>query len=315
VTTASESRVSDASRPDEELGAFERQYLLILRKALMSGHPRLDRTGIGTCAIFGEVMRFDLTAGFPAVTTKRLAFRSVVAELLWFLAGSSDVNELHALGVHIWDGNTFADYWVGRARFPGDAGRNYGQQWRDWVAPDGRHVDQLRDTIRLIREEPASRRMLVVAWNPGELQQTSLPACHTLFQFFVAENRLSLMMYQRSCDLLLGVPFNMAEYGLLLHLIAREVELQVHEFVHVLGDAHLYGNHTEAAREQLERKPYPAPSLWLDPTVRSVDDAVARYREIVTRAKRGEAPGPLLDGFARLENYQHHPPIKAKMAV
>jgi len=302
-------------KPDEDLDAFERQYLLILRKALMSGDPRLDRTGIGTCAIFGEVMRFDLTAGFPAVTTKRLAFRSVVAELLWFLAGRSDVNELHALGVHIWDGNAFADYWVGRARFPGDAGRNYGKQWRDWISPDGRHVDQLRDTIRLIRDDPASRRMLVVAWNPGELEQTSLPACHALFQFFVAENRLSLMMYQRSCDLLLGVPFNMAEYALLLHLIAREVGLQPHEFIHVLGDAHLYGNHREAAREQLEREPHPAPKLWLDPAVRSVNDAVTRYHDIVARARHGEAPGPLLDGFAKLENYQHHPPIKAKMAV
>src|SRR6266705_223630 len=228
------------------------------------------------------MMRFDLAAGFPAVTTKRLAFRSVVAELLWFLAGSSDVNDLHALGVRIWDGNAFADYWQPRARFSGDAGRNYGQQWRDWIAPDGRHIDQLRDTIRQIREQPASRRMLVVAWNPGELEQTSLPACHALFQFFVAGGKVSLMMYQRSCDLVLGVPFNMAEY---------------------------------AAREQLEREPYPAPALWLDPELRGVDDAVARYREIVARAKRGEAPGPLLDGFAKLQNYQFHPPIKAKMAV
>ncbi len=157
--------------------------------------------------------------------------------------------------------------------------------------------------------------MLVVAWNPGELQKTSLPACHALFQFFVAEDRLSLMMYQRSCDLLLGVPFNMAEYALLLYLIAREVKLQAHEFIHVLGDAHLYRTHTEAAREQLEREPYAAPRLWLDPSVRSVDDAVARYREILARATRGEAPGPLLDGFAKLEKYQYHPPIKAKMAV
>src|SRR5712691_7466237 len=152
-----------------------RQYLAVLRKALEKGDDRPDRTGVGTRAIFGEVMRFPLSAGFPAVTTKRLAFRSVVAELLWFLAASSDVNELHALGVHIWDGNAFADYWRDRARFPGDAGRNYGQQWRDWISPDGRHIDQLRDTIRLIRDDHASRRMLVVAWNPGEIEQTSLP--------------------------------------------------------------------------------------------------------------------------------------------
>src|SRR5205823_5374261 len=180
---------------------------------------------------------------------------------------------------------------------------------------DGRHVDQLRDTIRLIRDDPASRRMLVVAWNPGELEQTSLPACHALFQFFVAENRLSLMMYQRSCDLLLGVPFNMAQYALLLHLIAREVGLQPYEFIHVLADAHVYKNHEDVAREQAERKPHPAPNLWLDPAVGSVDDAVERYREILARARSGEPPGPLLDGFAKLLNYQYHPPIKAKMAV
>jgi thymidylate synthase len=292
-----------------------RQYLAILRKALEAGDDRADRTGVGTRAIFGEMMRFDLTEGFPAVTTKRLAFRSVVAELLWFLAGSSDVNELHALGVHIWDGNASADHWRGRARFPGDAGRNYGQQWRDWVAPDGRRIDQLREAIRLVREQPASRRMVVSAWNPGELDDTSLPACHALFQFFVAGSRLSLLMYQRSCDLVLGVPFNMAQYALLMHLVAREVELEPHEFVHVLADAHVYRDHVDAAREQLAREPFPSPTLWLDPGLRGVDDAVARYREILARAKRGEAPGALLDGFARLENYQHHPPIKAKMAV
>ena len=198
-----------------------RQYLAILRKAVEDGDPRTDRTGVGTRAIFGETMRFRMADGFPAVTTKRLAFRAVIAELLWFLAGSSDVNELHALGVHIWDGNAFADYWRERARFPGDAGRNYGQQWRDWVAPDGRRIDQLREVIRLIREQPSSRRMLVTAWNPGEIDATSLPACHAFFQFFVEGSRLSLMMYQRSCDLVLGVPFNMAQYALLLHLVAR----------------------------------------------------------------------------------------------
>jgi thymidylate synthase len=291
------------------------QYLAILRKALEEGDERADRTGVGTRAIFGEIMRFDLADGFPAVTTKRLAFRAVIAELLWFLAGSSDVHELNALGVHIWDANAYADYWRGRARFPGDAGRNYGQQWRDWVAPDGARIDQLREAIRLIRERPASRRMMVTAWNPGELDQTSLPACHALFQFFVARSRLSLMMYQRSCDLVLGVPFNVAQYALLLHLVAREVELDPGELVHVLADAHVYLDHLDAAREQLQREPFPAPTLWLDEEVRGVDDAVARYRDILARVGRGEAPGPLLDGFARLVNYQHHPPIKAKMAV
>jgi len=260
-------------------------------------------------------MRFDLSRGFPAVTTKRLAFRAVVAELLWFLAGSSDVNDLHALGVHIWDGNAFADYWQGRARFPGDAGRNYGQQWRDWIAPDGRHIDQLRETIRLIREQPASRRMLVLAWNPGELEQTSLPACHAVFQFFVAGRELSLMMYQRSCDLFLGVPFNMAQYAVLLHLVSQFTGLVPDEFIHVLADAHIYRDHTDGVREQLTRKPYPSPRLALDPSLRSLDDVVVRYRDIVARARAGEKPGPLLDAIARLEQYQFHPPIEAKMAV
>jgi len=292
-----------------------RQYLAILRKAMDTGVDRDDRTGTGTRAIFGEVMRFDMSAGFPAVTTKRLAFRSVLGELLWFLAGSSDVNELHALGVRIWDGNAFAPYWVHHARFAGDAGRNYGQQWRDWIAPDGRHIDQLRDVMRNLSERPESRRHVVVAWNPGELEQTSLPACHALFQFFVAEGRLSLMMYQRSCDLFLGVPFNTAEYALLLHLVAQLTGLVPHELIHVLADAHVYRDHQDAVREQLAREPYPSPRLALDPSLHSLDDVVARYREIVTRARAGEKPGPLLESIARLEQYQFHPPIEAKMAV
>jgi len=292
-----------------------RQYLDVLRKALETGVERDDRTGTGTRAIFGEVMRFRLSDGFPAVTTKRLAFRSVLAELLWFIAGSSDVKELHALGVHIWDGNAYAPYWTERARFEGDAGRNYGQQWRDWIAPDGRHVDQLADVIRGIRERPESRRHVVTAWNPGELDATSLPACHALFQFFVAEGRLSLMMYQRSCDLFLGVPFNLAEYAVMLHLVAQITRLEPDEFVHVLADAHVYRDHFDAAREQLDRTPFPSPTLSLDPSLRSLDDVTDRYREILARARAGEAPGPLLDGVARLVGYQSHSSIKAKMAV
>lgn len=291
------------------------QYLEVLRKALESGVDRDDRTGTGTRAIFGEVMRFRMSDGFPAVTTKRLAFRAVLAELLWFIAGSSDVNELHALGTHIWDGNAYAPYWVERARFEGDAGRNYGQQWRDWIAPGGRHVDQLADVIRGIRERPESRRHVVTAWNPGELDATSLPACHALFQFFVADGKLSVMMYQRSCDLFLGVPFNIAEYAVMLHLIAQITELEPYEFVHVLADAHVYRDHVEAAREQLGREPFPSPTLSLDPSLRSLDDVIARYRDILARARAGEAPGPLLDGVARLVGYQSHSSIKAKMAV
>jgi thymidylate synthase len=292
-----------------------RQYLDVLRKALETGVERNDRTGTGTRAIFGEVLRFRMSDGFPAVTTKRLAFRAVLAELLWFIAGSSDVNELHALGTHIWDGNAYAPYWIERARFEGDAGRNYGQQWRDWIAPDGRHVDQLADVIQGIRERPESRRHVVTAWNPGELDATSLPACHALFQFFVADGRLSLMMYQRSCDLFLGVPFNIAEYAVMLHLVAQISGLEPDEFVHVLADAHVYRDHVDAAREQLERAPFPSPTLSLDPSLRSLDDVTDRYREILARARAGEAPGPLLDGVARLVGYRSHASIRAKMAV
>jgi len=292
-----------------------RQYLDILRKALETGVDRDDRTGTGTRAIFGEVMRFHMSDGFPAVTTKRLAFRSVVAELLWFIAGSSDVNDLRALGVHIWDGNASAPYWTPKARFDGDAGRNYGQQWRDWIAPDGDHVDQLRDVITAIGTNPSSRRHIVTAWNPGELDQTSLPACHAFFQFFVADGRLSVIMYQRSCDLFLGVPFNMAQYAVLLHLVAQFTGLVPDAFVHVLADAHIYRDHMDAVRQQLAREPYPSPRLALDPSLGNLDDVVARYREIVARARAGEKPGPLLDSIARLEQYQFHPPIEAKMAV
>jgi thymidylate synthase len=292
-----------------------RQYLDILRKALETGVDRDDRTGTGTRAIFGEVMRFRMSEGFPAVTTKRLAFRSVLGELLWFLAGSSDVKELHALGVRIWDGNAYAPYWTPKARFDGDAGRNYGQQWRDWIAPNGDHVDQLAKVIAQLKSNPSSRRHLVTAWNPGELDDTSLPACHAFFQFFVAEGRLSLMMYQRSCDLFLGVPFNMAQYAVLLHLVAQFTGLVPHELIHVLADAHVYSDHIEPVRQQLAREPYPSPRLALDPSLRDLDDVVARYRDIVERARAGEKPGALLDGIARLEQYQFHPPIEAKMAV
>jgi thymidylate synthase len=292
-----------------------RQYLDILRKALDTGVDRDDRTGTGTRAIFGEVMRFRMSEGFPAVTTKRLAFRSVLGELLWFLAGSSDVRELHALGVRIWDGNAYAPYWTPKARFEGDAGRNYGQQWRDWIAPNGNHVDQLANVIAQLKANPSSRRHVVTAWNPGELDETSLPACHAFFQFFVAEGRLSLMMYQRSCDLFLGVPFNMAQYAVLLHLVAQVTGLVPDELIHVLADAHIYRDHIEPVRQQLAREPYPSPRLALDPSLRDLDDVVARYHDIVERARAGEKPGPLLDGVARLEQYQFHPPIEAKMAV
>lgn len=293
-----------------------RQYLDVLRKVMDSGIDRPDRTGTGTRAIFGEVMRFRMADGFPAVTTKRLAFRSVVAELLWFLSASSDVRELHALGVHIWDGNAYADYWRPRARFDGDAGRNYGQQWRAWDGPDGRTIDQIADLIARLRTDPSSRRHIVTAWDPSEVDATSLPACHAFFQLFAADGALSLLMYQRSCDMFLGVPFNMAQYALLLHLIAQIAGLRPDEMTHVLADAHVYRSHFDAVAEQLRRDPFPSPTLWLDPSLRSLDDVVTRYREIVARASSGgEKPGPLIDAVAHLEGYQHHPPIKAEMAV
>jgi thymidylate synthase len=291
------------------------QYLAILRKIMDEGVDRDDRTGTGTRAIFGEVMRSRMSDGFPAVTTKRLAFRAVIAELLWFLNASSDVKELHRLGVHIWDGNAFADYWRPKARFEGDAGRNYGQQWRDWDAPGGRRIDQLADVVRRLRSDPSSRRHVVTAWDPAEIEETSLPACHAFFQLFVARGKLSLMMYQRSADMFLGVPFNAAQYAVLLHLVAQMTDLEPDELIHVLADAHVYRTHADAVREQLSREPYPAPTLWLDPTLRSLGDVEARYREILSRVDRGEKPGPLLDGVARLVGYQHHAPIKAEMAV
>jgi thymidylate synthase len=292
-----------------------RVYLDVLRRVMETGSDRQDRTGVGTRAIFGEVMRFRMSDGFPAVTTKRLAFRSVIAELLWFLCGSSDVNELHALGVRIWDGNAYADYWRPKARFAGDAGRNYGQQWRDWRAPDGGRVDQIAKLIASLRADPSSRRHVVTAWNPGELDETSLPACHALFQAFVSDGALSLIMYQRSADMFLGVPFNMAQYALLLHLLGQIVGLRPDTFTHVLADAHVYRNHFDAVNEQLSREPYPSPHLWLDPSLRSLDDVTGRYKEIVDRATKGEAPGPLLDGVAKLVDYKFHPAIKAEMAV
>jgi len=292
-----------------------RQYLDVLRRVMDEGSERMDRTRVGTRALFGEVMRFRMADGFPAVTTKRLAIRAVIAELLWFLNARSDVTELQRLGVHIWDGNAYAPAWLPRARFEGDAGRNYGQQWRDWRAPDGRRVDQLVGLVERLRGDPASRRHVVTAWNPGELEETSLPACHALFQLFVADGRLSLLMYQRSCDMFLGVPFNMAEYALLLHLLAQMTDLEPDTFTHVLADAHVYRSHETAVREQLSREPYPPPRLRLDPALRSVEAVESRYREILGRVAKGEPAGPLLDGVARLIDYRSHPAIKAEMAV
>lgn len=276
-------------------GTPERQYLDLLGEILRDGVDRPDRTGVGTRAVFGRTMRFDLQAGFPAVTTKRLAFKQVKAELLWFIRGSSNVYELHRDDTHIWDGNAFDAHWVQRARFPGDAGRNYGQQWRDWATADGRHVDQLREAIRLIREQPYARRIVVNAWNPGEIEHTCLPPCHAFFQFFVANGRLSLAMYQRSADMFLGVPFNIAQYALLLHMVAQVTDLEAGELFHVLADAHVYHSHFDAVRSQLAREPLPPPTLWLNPRVDDIDAFTMEDLKLV--------------------GYRSHPAIAAEMAV
>ncbi len=272
-----------------------KQYLDALGKVLEQGVDRPDRTGVGTRAIFGMQMRFQMADGFPAVTTKKLAFKSMTAELLWFLKGSRDVKELRKLGSRIWDANADADYWKPRAEFEGDVGRIYGVQWRSWRAPDGTEIDQLRQVIENIKQNPHSRRHIVTAWNPGELDEMALPPCHILFQFFVAEDTLSLHMFQRSCDMFLGVPFNIASYSLLLHMVAQVTDLRPGEFVHTLSDAHIYHNHFDQVEEQLSRTPKPLPELRLNPEVKDIDDFT-------------------MDDI-RLEHYKHHPPIKAPMAV
>lgn len=272
-----------------------RPYLDALRHVLEHGSDRPDRTGTGTRAAFGMQLRFPLSEGFPIITTKKVPFDVVKAELLWFISGSSDVHDLQRLGARIWDANAEAPYWKPKARFAGDVGRIYGVQWRAWRAPDGRTVDQLGEAIRLIRERPYDRRIVVSAWNPGELAETALPACHAFFQFFVASGKLSLQMYQRSCDMFLGVPFNISSYALLLHMVAQVTDLEPGEFVHTLGDAHIYHSHLEQVKEQLSREPLPLPRLELDPAVRDIDAFSMDH--------------------ARLVDYRHHPAIKARMAV
>ncbi len=272
-----------------------RQYLDALRQVLEHGVDRPDRTGTGTRAVFGLQMRYRLADGFPIVTTRKIAFEAVKAELLWFISGSSDVRELRRRGARIWDENADAPYWKPKARFEGDVGRSYGVQWRAWRTSDGRTIDQLAHAIRLIRERPYDRRIIVSAWNPGEIEDTALPACHAFFQFFVARGALSLQMYQRSCDMFLGVPFNISSYALLLHMVAQVTGLERGEFVHTLGDAHIYHSHLEQVREQLTREPLPLPTLWLKPEVKDID---AFGMEDAT-----------------LVGYRHHRAIKAKLAV
>jgi len=290
-----------------------RPYLDVCKRIMRHGADRFDRTGTGTRALFAQEMRFNLAEGFPIVTTKFVPFRLVLAELLWFLAGDSDVRNLQKLGARIWDGDAFSGRWTPKARYPGDAGRIYGVQWRSWLAPDGSTVDQLSDVIDRIRTAPWDRRLVVSAWNPGELDQMCLPPCHMFFQFFVANGKLSLSMYQRSCDMFLGVPFNISSYALLLSIVAQITELEPHELVITLGDAHVYRNHFGQIRTQLERKPYRLPRLVLDPHPAYLQSFVNRYRWILRQVALGDKPGEHLDYLARLEGYRHHPGIKAKL--
>lgn len=274
-----------------------KQYLNALQEIMEHGIDREGRNGM-TRSIFGMQQRYDLSNGFPAVTTKKLFFKAVKSELLFFIEGSSDDNRLKELNNSdktIWTANAEAPYWKPKVKFPGDLGRIYGVQWRDWRGPDGQVVDQLTNVIQGIKDDPHGRRHIVVAWNPGELDQMALPPCHTFFQFFVADNKLSLQMYQRSADFFLGVPFNIASYALLLAIIAQACDLEQGEFVHTFGDAHIYHDHFDAVKEQLSREPKKLPDLWLNPDVKNIDD--------FTMAD------------IKLENYESWPTIKAKMAV
>jgi len=263
-----------------------KQYLDLMRHVYDHGVKKTDRTGTGTKSVFGYQMRFDLAEGFPLVTTKKLHLRSIIHELLWFLSGDTNIRYLQENGVKIWD--EWADE-------NGDLGPVYGSQWRSWPTADGRHIDQISQVVEQIKNTPDSRRLIVSAWNVGEIDNMALPPCHAFFQFYVADGKLSCQLYQRSADIFLGVPFNIASYALLLMMVAQVTGLEPGEFIHTLGDAHLYSNHLEQAREQLSRQPLPLPTMTLNPAV----DDLFKFT---------------FDDF-ELSNYQSHPHIKAPVAV
>ena len=263
-----------------------KQYQDLLRKILETGSYKSDRTGTGTYSIFGYQMRFDLSEGFPLLTTKKLHLRSIIYELLWFLQGDTNIRYLKEHGVSIWDEWADPD---------GDLGPIYGHQWRSWGTPDGGKVDQISQLIRQIQETPDSRRLMVCAWNVGEIDKMALPPCHVLFQFYVNNGEISLQLYQRSADVFLGVPFNIASYTLLLMMVAQVCGLKPKEFIHTLGDAHIYSNHVEQAKLQLSREPRPLPTMRINPEVKDIFSF--QYEDFT------------------LENYDPHPHIKADVAV
>ena len=262
------------------------QYLELLRTIIDTGKPKPDRTGTGTLSIFGQQLRFDLQDGFPLLTTKKLHLKSIVCELLWFLRGETNTRFLHEHGVTIWD------EWADDS---GELGPIYGSQWRSWSAPDGQKIDQISEVLQQIRVNPASRRLIISAWNVADLPKMALPPCHLLFQFYVAGDQLSCQLYQRSADVFLGVPFNIASYALLTMMVAQVSGLQPGEFIHTFGDVHLYQNHIEQAQLQLARKPRPLAQMRLNPDVRSILDF--KYEDF------------------QLENYDPHPHIRAPVAV
>ncbi|MBT3236321.1 MAG: thymidylate synthase [Bdellovibrionales bacterium] len=263
-----------------------KQYLALMKQVLAEGVKKEDRTGTGTRSLFGRQVHYNLEDGFPLVTTKKVHLRSIIHELLWFLKGETNISYLKENGVSIWD--EWADQ-------DGNLGPVYGAQWRSWQGADGEVVDQISELMKLIKSNPDSRRLIVSAWNVGQLQQMALPPCHLLFQFYVADGRLSCQLYQRSADLFLGVPFNIASYALLTMMVAQVTGLQAHQFVHTFGDLHLYENHLEQAELQLSRAPYPLPTMELNGEVESIFDFT-------------------YDDFT-LNNYQSHPRIKAIVAV